>query len=199
LQKIKIMLKSFHKSNCIEVGLDEVGRGSFAGPVVTAAVILPADFKSELINDSKKLTDKQRRFAAEIIYKHALAYSVQAGSVKLINRTNINEATFITMHKCLDDLSIVPEHILVDGNVFNQYEDIPHTCVEKGDGTYLSIAAASIIAKVQRDDYMKKLHEIYPNYGWNTNAGYHSKIHAQGLKEYGATPYHRTLYIRNFI
>lgn len=193
------MLKSYHKPNCIEAGVDEVGRGSFAGPVVTAAVILPSDFTSDLINDSKKLSDKQRRIAAEIIYKHALAYSIQAGSAKLIDETNINKATFITMHKCLAELTLKPEHILVDGNVFEAYENIPHTCIEKGDGLYLSIAAASIIAKVKRDDYMKKLHEIHPFYGWNTNAGYHSKIHVQGLKEHGATRYHRTQYIKNFI
>lgn len=197
------MLKSFYKPNCIEIGLDEVGRGSFAGPVVTGAVILPPDFKSDLINDSKRLTDKQRRYAAEIIYKNALAYSVKSSSVKMINNSNINIATFIAMFKCISDIEdrydIIPEHILVDGNVFINHTNIPYTCVEKGDGTYLSIAAASIIAKVQRDDYMKKLHEIYPHYGWDSNAGYHSKGHALALKEHGITPYHRTLYVRNFI
>lgn len=197
------MLKSFYKPNCIEVGLDEVGRGSFAGPVVTAAVILPPDFKSELINDSKKLSDRQRRIAAEIIYKEAIAYSVQSGSVKYINSNNINIATFLAMYKCIlnieDKYDIIPEHILVDGNTFVNHTEIPYTCVEKGDANYLSIAAASIIAKVQHDDYMKKLHELYPQYGWDSNMGYHSKGHAQALKEHGATPYHRTQYVRNFI
>ena len=197
------MLELFYKPNCIEVGIDEVGRGSFAGPVVTAAVILPPDFKSDLINDSKKLTDKQRRVAAEIIYKEAVAYSVQAGSVKLINSNGIEYATKHAIYKCLTELletyQIVPDHIIMDGNRFDNPTVIPYTCIEKGDGKYLSIAAASIIAKVQRDDYMKKLGDKFPQYGFGKNAGYHSKGHADALKEHGVTPYHRTQYIRNFI
>jgi ribonuclease HII len=196
------MLKNYARENNLTyvVGLDEVGRGSFAGPVVTGAVILPPDFESELIKDSKLLKSKKKKQEAfDLIIENAIAYSVQAGSVKQINKYGINPATFIGMHKCLDDLPITPEHILVDGNQWEDYNGMEYTCVEKGDNTYLSIAAAAILAKVKRDEYMIKLHEHYPNYGWDSNKGYHSKIHAEGLKIHGVTNYHRTKYVKNFI
>ena len=183
------------------VGVDEVGRGSFAGPVVTGAVILPKDFTHELLRDSKKLTDKQRRIVYNSIIENAVAYSTQSASVKYINKYGINPATFHAMHKCFDELSkqVNIEHILVDGSVFDQYLDISYTCVPKGDNTYLSIAAGAIIAKVERDDYMIKMDELYPGYNWAGNKGYYCKKHGLALKELGPTDYHRTLYIRNHI
>lgn len=196
------MLKSFFKPDIIEVGLDEVGRGSFAGPVVVAAVVFPNTFKSELIRDSKKLTAKQRQYAFNLIIENATEYSIQAGSVVQINKYGIEEATTIAIKKCLVDISEIwnIEHIIMDGNRFdNPFPEIPYETIIKGDDKYLSIAAASIIAKVKRDEYMAKLAEQYPQYGWGSNAGYHSKGHAEALKKYGVTPYHRTQYVRNFI
>ena len=196
------MLQSFFKPNIIEVGLDEVGRGSFAGPVVVAAVVFPNDFQTDLIRDSKKLTAKQRERAFKVIVENAIAFSVQAGSVIQINKYGIEEATSIAIKKCLDDIMDTwnVEHIIMDGNRFdNPFPEIPYETIVKGDDKYLSIAAASIIAKVRRDEYMAKLAEIYPHYGWESNAGYHSKGHAEALKEHGVTPYHRTQYVRNFI
>ena len=183
------------------VGVDEVGRGSFAGPLVTGAVILPIDYHHELLRDSKKLTDKQRRTVYKSIIENAVAYSTQSASVKYINKYGINPATFYAMHKCMVELSKIHEigHILVDGTVFDQFLDIPYTCVPKGDNTYLSIAAGAIIAKVERDDYMIKLNDLYPGYNWSGNKGYYCKKHGVALKELGPTEYHRTLYIRNHI
>jgi ribonuclease HII len=181
------------------VGLDEVGRGSGAGPVVTAAVILPKDFSSPLLRDSKKLSEKQRLEAYQLIMDNALAIECHAGSVKLINEIGINPATFDTMHKCLNALSIRPEHILIDGTVWNKYQEIPHTLVPKGDDTYLSIAAAAIIAKVRRDEYMNKLHDLLPFYGWDSNKGYLSEKHIQAIKHLGPTQYHRNQYISKFV
>jgi ribonuclease HII len=181
------------------VGLDEVGRGCGAGPVVTAAVILPKEFSSPLLRDSKKLSEKQRFEAYQLIIDNALAIECHAGSATLINEIGINPATFNTMHKCLDALSIRPEHILIDGTVWNQYQDIPHTLVPKGDDTYLSIAAAAIVAKVRRDEYMCKLHELHPNYVWNSNKGYLTEAHIQAIQTFGPTQYHRNQYISKFV
>jgi ribonuclease HII len=180
-------------------GIDEVGRGCFAGPVVSALVILPEDFECDLINDSKKLTDKKRRAAYDIIIENAIDYSVQSVSVKKINKLGIDECTFLSMRKCIDDIKTKPEYLLIDGNRWDQYEGIPFETVVKGDSTYMSIAAASIVAKVRRDDYMVKLSELYPDYGWDSNKGYFSKTHGIGLKTKGATDYHRTQFIRNHI
>jgi ribonuclease HII len=181
------------------VGLDEVGRGCGAGPVVTAAVILPKGFSSPLLRDSKKLTEKQRNIAYQLILDNAISVSCQAGSVKDINEIGINPATFKTMHKCLDELSIKPQHILVDGIVWEEYKDIAVSKVPKGDDTYLSIAAAAIVAKVRRDEYMVKLHELYPIYDWDSNKGYLSPKHIAAIKEKGVCKYHRNQYVRNFI
>jgi len=181
------------------VGLDEVGRGCGAGPVVTAAVILPKGFSSPLLRDSKKLSEKQRNTAYQLIIDNAISIVCHAGSVTDINELGINSATFKTMHRCLDDLTITPQHILVDGIVWEEYNDIPVTKVPKGDDTYMCIAAAAIYAKVRRDEYMVKLHELYPIYDWNSNKGYLSPGHIAAIKEIGVCKYHRNQYVRNFI
>jgi len=181
-------------------GLDEVGRGCGAGPVVTAAVIMPKGFKSELIRDSKKLSEKQRLEAYQLILNNAVAISCQAGSVSDIDELGINPATFKTMYKCLDDLSIIPEHILVDGTVWTKREkDVEVTLVPKGDDTYTCIAAAAIVAKVRRDEYMTKLHELFPEYNWKSNKGYLTADHIAALKEFGSNKYHRKQYVKNFV
>ncbi len=182
-------------------GLDEVGRGCGAGPVVTAAVILPKGFSSPLIRDSKKLSENQRNNAYKLIMEKALAISCNAGSVSDIDVLGINKATFKTMHKCLDELSITPECLLVDGNVWDEYSksEIQVKLVPKGDDTFTSIAAAAIIAKVRRDEYMGKLHTLFPNYNWVSNKGYLTPDHILALKEYGSNKYHRKQYIKNFV
>lgn len=181
------------------VGLDEVGRGCGAGPVVTAAVILPKGFSSPLLRDSKKLSEKQRNIAYQLIIDNAISIVCHAGSVTEINELGINSATFKTMHRCLDDLTTTPQHILVDGIVWEEYNNIPVTKVPKGDDTYMCIAAAAIYAKVRRDEYMVKLHELYPKYDWNSNKGYLSPSHIAAIKEIGVCKYHRNQYVRNFI
>ena len=186
------------------VGLDEVGRGCGAGPVVTAAVIMPRGFKSPLIRDSKKLSEKQRNEAYKLIQDNALAISCNAGSVSDVNDLGINKATFKTMHRCLDELSVRPQYILVDGNVWEDYtgtnaDNNKLTLVPKGDDTYTCIAAAAIVAKVRRDEYMGKLHELYPLYNWKGNKGYLTPDHILALKTHGANKYHRTLFIKNFV
>ena len=191
-------LEAFYK-DCIEAGVDEVGRGCFAGPVVTAAVILPKDFEHPLVKDSKKLSEKQRNEAIEIIKKNAIAYSVAYGSVEDIDTYNILQATFRTMHKALDGLNIRPEHIIVDGDKFNSYHNIPHACVVKGDAKYYSIAAASILAKVERDNYMTELGKQFPVYRWHSNKGYGTADHREALLENGPTVYHRTSFISNYV
>lgn len=182
------------------VGLDEVGRGCGAGPVVTAAVIMPKGFKSELIRDSKKLSEKQRLEAYQLILDNAIAITCNAGSVTEIDDIGINPSTFKTMYKCLDDLSVGPEHILVDGTVWTKRDkDVEVTLVPKGDDTYTCIAAAAIVAKVRRDEYMTKLHELYPEYNWKSNKGYLTADHIAALKENGSNKYHRKQYVKNFI
>lgn len=184
-------------------GLDEVGRGCGAGPVVTAAVILPRGFNSPLIRDSKKLSKKQREEAYELIIKNAISISCNAGSVKAINELGINKATFKTMHKCIDELSVRPEYLLIDGTVWEDYigtnSDNLFTLVPKGDDTYTCIAAAAIVAKVRRDEYMCKLHLQYPNYNWCSNKGYLTPDHIQALKDNGKNRYHRDQYVKNFV
>ena len=185
------MLKSFFKKNTIEAGCDEAGRGCLAGPVVAAAVILPADFKNEQLNDSKKLTEKQRYALREIIECEAISYGVAYISEKKIDEINILWASVLGMHESLKKLDPQPEHILIDGNRFKPYKNIPHQTIIKGDGKYLSIAAASILAKTYRDDYMMKLHSEYPQYGWDSNKGYPTKKHREAIKMYDSTIHHR--------
>jgi len=199
------MLKNYAKDNKLEfvVGLDEVGRGSFAGPVVTAAVILPPNFKSELIKDSKKLKAKTKmRAAYELIMRKAIAISCQAGSVKQINKYDIDVATMIAMHKCLDEITlnfkVDIEQIIVDGDKWENYHNIPYQTIQKGDDTYLSIAAAAIVAKVRRDEYMVRLAKKFPNHNFERSKGYGCTKHYAGLNEHGRTPYHRDKYVNTW-
>ena len=175
----------------IEAGCDEAGRGCLAGPVVAAAVILPKNFKHELLNDSKKLTEKQRDKLRPIIEEVALAWAVGIVDHKEIDDINILNASFLAMHRAVDQLKRKPKHLLIDGNRFNPYDGIPHTCIVKGDGKYLSIAAASVLAKTHRDDLMNRAHEKYPHYVWDRNKGYPTKAHRAAIAEHGVTPLHR--------
>ena len=185
------MLEVFHTKNKIEAGCDEAGRGCLAGPVVAAAVILPSNFRNEILNDSKKLTKKKRHELRPIIEKEALAWAVGVVDNKEIDEINILNASFLAMHRALDQLEKDPDSILVDGNRFTAYNNIKHHCIVKGDGIYMSIAAASILAKTYRDDMMTKLAKEFPFYGWERNMGYPTKIHREGITEYGTTPFHR--------
>lgn len=179
-------------SECdIEVGTDEAGRGCLSGPVVAAAVILPKNFKHPLLNDSKKLTEKQRQLLRPIIEKKALAFGVGIVDEKEIDAINILQASMLAMHKSIDALSMVPEFIIVDGNKFNAYKNIPHETIVKGDAKYMSIAAASVLAKTYRDDLMEKLHEEHPHYNWKKNKGYPTKEHRNAIREHGSCNYHR--------
>ncbi len=187
----QIMLLSYLHKNTIEAGCDEAGRGCLAGAVFAASVILPANFSCEELNDSKQLTEKQRYKLREIIEKEALAYAVGIVSPTEIDEINILNASFLAMPRAVNQLSVLPEHLLIDGNRFKKYKDIPHTCVVKGDGKYLAIAAASILAKTYRDDYMQQLHNEYNTYDWNNNKGYPTAKHRNAIREYGITPYHR--------
>ena len=198
MAKTKKTLEDFGDYQYV-VGLDEVGRGAGAGPVVTAAVIMPKGFKSELIRDSKQLTEKQRKDAYKLIMDNAIDVTCEAISATIINDIGINPATFKAMHLCLDKLTTQPEHILVDGTVWEKYSDTPITTVPKGDDTYTCIAAAAIVAKVRRDEYMAKIHKIHPQYEWSGNKGYLSTGHISAIKKYGPCRYHRTKYIRNFV
>ncbi|MCU4156415.1 ribonuclease HII [Carboxylicivirga sp. A043] len=175
----------------IEAGCDEAGRGCLAGPVVAAAVILPKDFKHELLNDSKQLTEKQRQKLRPIIEQEAIAWAVSFVDHKEIDEINILKASYVAMHRSVDQLKTKPEHLLIDGNRFIPYKGIDHTCIIKGDGKYLSIAAASVLAKTHRDEYMEKMHEQYPHYAWDKNKGYPTKAHRAGIKEHGISPIHR--------
>lgn len=192
-------LKPYLNKELIECGVDEVGRGSLAGPVFAAAVILPKEFTSENIKDSKKLSEKARQKALKEIEDNAISWSVEMLSPEYIDKYNIQNATFGAMNKAIDGLSVRPEHILVDGNVFDSFHDIPYTCVIKGDDKYLSIAAASIVAKVYRDEYMKSIHESYPVYEWNKNKGYGSKKHIEVIKEEGMTYHHRKSFLKKIL
>ncbi len=185
------MLKAFFTENCIEAGCDEAGRGCLAGPVYAAAVIFPPDYKNELLNDSKQLSDKKRKILREQIKQDALAWAVGIVDNHKIDEINILNSSILAMHKALEQLKIVPEHIIVDGNKFKKYKDIPHDCVVKGDGKYLSIAAASILAKTYRDDYMDELHQQFPMYDWFSNKGYPTIKHKMAIQEFGLTDYHR--------
>jgi len=185
------MLKAYYKENTIEAGCDEAGRGCLAGPVVAAAVILPPDFRNEWLNDSKKLSEKQRYKLRSIIEKEAISYSVAYISEEKIDEINILWASILGMHQALEELKPQPEHILVDGNRFKPYKDVAYQTIVKGDGKYLSIAAASVLAKTYRDDYMLKLHQEFPHYAWDSNKGYPTAKHREAIKRYGATIHHR--------
>lgn len=185
------MLLPYMDDRLIEAGCDEAGRGCLAGAVYAAAVILPKDYENEMLNDSKKLSEKKRYLLREQIERDALAWAVGVVSPQEIDEINILNASFLAMHRAIDQLKIRPQHLLIDGNRFNKYADIPHTTIVKGDGKYLSIAAASILAKTYRDDYMNRLAEEYPAYDWKSNKGYPTVKHREAIKKWGVTPYHR--------
>lgn len=185
------MLLPYLNKDMIEAGCDEAGRGCLAGAVYAAAVVLPVDFQNELLNDSKQLTEKQRYLLREVIEREALAWAVGVVTPEEIDQINILNASFLAMHRAIDQLKVRPEHLLIDGNRFKKYGNLPHTTVVKGDGKYLSIAAASILAKTYRDDYMNRLHQEYPSYDWNKNKGYPTPKHRAAIREHGTTPYHR--------
>ncbi len=185
------MLQSFYNSTVIEAGLDEAGRGCLAGPVVAAAVILPKNYQHALLNDSKQLTKTQRESLRTDIMRDALAYTIAEASHEEIDKINILKASFLAMHRAIEKLSIVPEHLLIDGNRFVPYPLIPHTCIVKGDAKFLSIAAASILAKTYRDDLMTQLSNEFPHYGWSQNAGYPTPFHRRAIQEHGICEYHR--------
>lgn len=185
------MLKSFYNQSMIEAGLDEAGRGCLAGPVVAAAVILPTYYTHELLNDSKQLTKKQREIIRLDIQRDAIAWTIAEVSNLDIDKINILKASMKAMHLCVDQLDVRPEHLLIDGNRFPNYPLIPHTCIVKGDAKFMSIAAASILAKTYRDDLMEHLAQTYPYYGWEHNAGYPTPKHKAAIREHGVTPFHR--------
>ncbi|GAB2780076.1 ribonuclease HII [Salinimicrobium soli] len=185
------MLKKSHTKFLFECGTDEAGRGCLAGPVTAAAVILPKSFRNKLINDSKKLNSLNRIELRKLIEKKAVCYSVQHVYMEEIDRINILNASILAMHRCIETMTTVPEFISVDGNRFKPFQNIPYECIIKGDGKYLNIAAASILAKTYRDEFMAKIHEEYPMYNWKQNKGYPTEEHREALKEYGPTPYHR--------
>lgn len=185
------MLLPYLHEDLIEAGCDEAGRGCLAGAVYAAAVILPPDFRNELLNDSKQLTERQRYDLRPVIQREALAWAVGVVSPQEIDEINILNASFLAMHRAVDALKVRPQHLLIDGNRFRSYPGIPHTTVVKGDGKYLSIAAASVLAKTYRDDYMLRLHAEYPDYGWDRNKGYPTREHRAAIALHGTTPYHR--------
>ena len=185
------MLKTYLHKNLLEAGIDEAGRGCYAGPVFAAAVILPKDFYHPLLNDSKQVNEKQREELRPIIEKESIAYAVAAVDNIIIDKVNILQATYKAMHQAVDGLKTIPEILLIDGNRFKLYKNIPHQCIIKGDGKYSSIAAASILAKTYRDEFMKKIHAEFPQYGWNKNKGYGTAFHRQAIEQHGLCGYHR--------
>ena len=189
------MLKSFHTAGVIEAGCDEAGRGCLAGPVFAAAVVLPSDFSNELLNDSKQLTERQRYGLREVIEREAVAWAVAECSPAEIDKYNILRCSIMAMQRALDKLAVRPGHIIVDGNRWNPYkydgQVVAADTVVKGDATFMSIAAASILAKTYRDDRMKALAQEFPQYGWDKNMGYPAKAHRDAIRQYGPTPYHR--------
>jgi ribonuclease HII len=185
------MLLSHYYEGLVEVGCDEAGRGCLAGSVYAAAVILPPDYENELLNDSKKLSAKKRYTLRAEIEREAVAWAVGVVTPEEIDKINILNASFLAMHRALDQLKVRPEAVIVDGNRFKPYQELPFTTIVKGDGKYLSIAAASILAKTYRDDYMQALAKEYPQYDWQSNMGYPTKKHRKAISEHGVTPYHR--------
>ncbi len=188
------MLESHYYKDIIEAGCDEAGRGCLAGSVYAAAVILPPDYQNPDLNDSKKLTDKKRKALREQIERDAVAWAVGIVTPDEIDKINILNASILAMHRALDQLKVRPEAVIVDGNRFKPYQNLPYTTIVKGDGKYLAIAAASILAKTYRDDYMDALAEEYPQYDWKSNKGYPTKKHRAAIKQFGVTPYHRMSY-----
>lgn len=198
------MLQSHYYEGLIEAGCDEAGRGCLAGAVYAAAVILPDDYQNELLNDSKQLTERRRYQLREEIERDAISWAVGVVSPEEIDHINILNASILAMHRALDQLTVRPEAVIVDGNRFKPYRPtvdgtqqttaLPHTCIVKGDGKYLAIAAASILAKTYRDDYMNRLAEEYPQYDWLSNKGYPTRKHRDAIRQYGITPYHRKTY-----
>ncbi|MBP5523443.1 MAG: ribonuclease HII [Bacteroidaceae bacterium] len=185
------MLLPHYYDGLIEAGCDEAGRGCLAGSVYAAAVILPNDYHNDLLNDSKQLTARQRYTLRDEIERDAVSWALGIVTAKEIDELNILRASILAMHRAIDNLKVRPEALIIDGNRFTKYHNLPHTTIVKGDGKYLAIAAASILAKTYRDDYMKELHEQYPYYGWDHNAGYPTKEHREGIAQHGTTPYHR--------
>lgn len=188
------MLETHYYHDKVEAGCDEAGRGCLAGSVYAAAVILPEDYRNELLNDSKQLTAKQRYALREMIEHDAVAWAIGVVTPEEIDKINILNASFLAMHRALDQLQLRPEAIIVDGNRFHKYHNIPHTTIVKGDGKYMAIAAASILAKTYRDDYMCTLAKEFPEYGWDRNMGYPTKAHRAAIAAHGITPYHRKSY-----
>ena len=188
------MLESHYYNGLIEAGCDEAGRGCLAGSVYAAAVILPPDYENDLLNDSKQLTEKRRYALREQIERDAVAWAVGIVTPEEIDKINILNASILAMHRALDQLLVRPEAVIVDGNKFKPYRELPHTCIVKGDGKYLSIAAASILAKTYRDDYMNGLADEYPMYDWRSNKGYPTSKHRDAIRQYGISPYHRRSY-----
>lgn len=185
------MLKPYMQSDLAEAGCDEAGRGCLAGPVVAAAVILPPGFSNELLNDSKQLSERQRNNLRHIIEQEATAWAVAFVTPEEIDKINILQASILAMHNAISQLSPKPDLLLIDGNRFNPYPGIPHKCIVKGDATYMSIAAASILAKTHRDEYMSAIAKEYPQYGWERNKGYPTRDHRAAIAAHGTTPHHR--------
>ena len=185
------MLLPYYREGIIEAGCDEAGRGCLAGPVYAAAVILPPDYRNDLLNDSKQLSEKKRDQLRSIIERDAVSWAVGIVDNQEIDQINILNASILAMHRALDQLTVCPQEIIVDGNRFRPYRDIPHTTIVKGDGKYMSIAAASILAKTHRDECMLALHQQYPQYHWDSNKGYPAPVHRQAIRLHGTTPYHR--------
>lgn len=185
------MLKNYYEQGRVEAGCDEAGRGCLAGSVYAAAVILPPDYQNERLNDSKKLTARQRYALRQDIERDAVAWAVGVVTPQEIDQINILNASILAMHRALDQLQVRPEAIIVDGNRFKPYRDLPHTTIVKGDGKYLSIAAASILAKTYRDEEMIRLAQEYPDYDWQHNMGYPTRKHREAIRQHGITPYHR--------
>lgn len=188
------MLKPFHTPNCIEAGCDEAGRGCLAGPVYAAAVIFPPDYHNKELNDSKQLSDKKRKILREQIIKDATCWAVGIVDNHEIDKINILNASILAMHRAIEKLSTLPEHLIIDGNKFKKYKQIPYDCIVKGDGKFLSIAAASILAKTFRDDFMDELHQQFPMYDWLSNKGYPTQKHKLAIQEYGLTDFHRVTF-----
>jgi ribonuclease HII len=188
---VTMSLAPYFDKSSIEAGCDEAGRGCLAGPVVAAAVILPFDFHHPFLNDSKQLTKKKRELLRPIIETEAIAYGVAFVTTEEIDAVNILNASFLAMHRAIEQLNTVPNLLLIDGNRFNPYKDVQYECMIKGDGRFASIAAASVLAKTYRDEYMHKIHQEHPNYNWQKNKGYPTKEHRSAIKEFGATTYHR--------
>ncbi len=188
------MLKPYFQKNTIEAGCDEAGRGCLAGPVYAAAVILPPDYKNEMLNDSKQLSEKKRDELRAEIERDAISFCVASMDNNEIDQINILKASILSMHKAVSGLTVIPQLLLIDGNKFIPYENIPHKCIVKGDATYMSIAAASILAKTYRDEFMYKIAKEFPEYHWDENKGYPTKSHRAAIMEYGITKYHRISY-----